>query len=255
MAMVPPPAIVDAFRAVAARDGRICVFTGAGMSAESGVPTFRGTHDSLWSRFDPMRLATADAWRADASLVWAWYRWRMERVRDARPHAGHRALSELARRTVKVSLITQNVDDLHERAGSVVDAHVHGSLFALRCFDCDVPFEDGLSPFDLGAQRIAPMACTHCGGGIRPGVVWFGEALPDDAWQSATAAARECALMLVVGTSGLVHPAAGLPALARQNGAVVVEINPERTALSDEVDHVWRATAAEALPVLARLSA
>lgn len=250
MAMPPPPAIADAVRDAILNDDHICVLTGAGMSAESGVPTFRGTHDSLWSRFDPMQLATAEAWRADAALVWAWYRWRMERVRDAQPHAGHRALAELARRTSRVSLVTQNVDDLHERAGSSVDAHVHGSLFSLRCFDCGRACNDALPPFDPDAQRSAPMACAHCGGSIRPGVVWFGEALPDDAWQMATNAARDCILMLVVGTSGLVHPAAGLPALARRSGATVVEINPERTALSDGVDFSWRAKAALALPAL-----
>jgi NAD-dependent deacetylase len=245
-----PAAIADAFRKAMAQAGGICVLTGAGMSAESGVPTFRGTHDSLWSRFDPMRLATADAWRADPALVWAWYRWRMELVRRARPHAGHRALAELARRATRVRLVTQNVDDLHERAGSTVDAHVHGSLFALRCFDCGAAHAGPLPPFDPGAQRMAPMACAHCGGSIRPGVVWFGEALPDDAWQAATDAAQHCALMLVVGTSGLVHPAAGLPALAQRRGAVVVEINPEPTALSGTADHVWRAEAAKALPQL-----
>ncbi|TDK23157.1 NAD-dependent deacylase [Luteimonas aestuarii] len=248
--MPPPPAIANAVRDAISHDGRICVLTGAGMSAESGVPTFRGTQHDLWSRFDPMQLATAEAWRADAALVWAWYRWRMALVRDAQPHAGHRALAEPARRTSRVTLVTQNVDDLHERAGSVVDAHVHGSLFALRCFDCGSGHEGGLPPLDPAAQRIAPMACAYCGGGIRPGVVWFGEALPDDAWQVATDAARDCMLMLVVGTSGLVHPAAGLPALARRSGATVVEINPERTALSDDVDVSWRATAGDALPLL-----
>jgi NAD-dependent deacetylase len=245
-----PPAIADAFREATAHAGGICVLTGAGMSAESGVPTFRGNHDSLWSRFDPMQLATADAWRADAPLVWAWYRWRMELVRQAQPHAGHRALADLARRVPRLSLVTQNVDDLHERAGSPVDAHVHGSLFALRCFDCGTAHEGGLPPFDAAAQRVAPMTCTRCGGGIRPGVVWFGEALPEAAWRMAETGARDCALMLVIGTSGLVHPAAALPALAQRCGAVVVEINPEPTALSSDADHVWRAGAAQALPLL-----
>ncbi|MEL1263387.1 NAD-dependent deacylase [Pseudoxanthomonas putridarboris] len=250
-----PDAIASAVARRVDEAGRVCVLTGAGMSAESGVPTFRGTQDSLWSRFDPMRLATADAWRADASLVWAWYRWRMRIVRQAQPHAGHRALAALARRHPCVSLVTQNVDDLHERAGSTVNAHVHGSLFALRCFDCGLAYDGPLGDFLSDAQRVPPMACPACGGGIRPGVVWFGEALPDDAWDAATDAARRCDLMLVVGTSGLVHPAAGLPALARRHGATVVEINPEPTALSGEADHVWRATAAEALPGLLAASA
>jgi NAD-dependent deacetylase len=244
-----PAAIADALQRTIASGDRLCVLTGAGMSAESGIPTFRGTHDSLWSRFDPMRLATAEAWREDPALVWGWYRWRMQLVRDAQPNAGHRALAALAQR-VPLSLVTQNVDDLHERAGSTVDAHVHGSLFALRCFICGRAHEGPLEDYVDGEQRVEPMRCSTCGERIRPGVVWFGEALPDDAWDAATDAAMDCTLMLVVGTSGLVYPAAGLPALARHHGAAVVEINPEPTALSAEAHHVWRATAAQALPLL-----
>lgn len=225
------------------------VLTGAGMSAESGIPTFRGTHDSLWSCFDPMRLATAEAWRSDPALVWGWYRWRMDVVRRAAPNAGHAALAALARR-VPLSLVTQNVDDLHERACSTVDAHVHGSLFALRCFACGRAHAGALHAHVPDAQRVEPMRCDACGDRIRPGVVWFGEALPDAAWTAATEAATRCALMLVVGTSGLVHPAAGLPMLAKRRGATVVEINPQPTALSADADHVWRATAAGALPAL-----
>nr|WP_298125866.1 NAD-dependent deacylase [uncultured Pseudoxanthomonas sp.] len=246
-----PAAIDDVLRRTIDSGGHICVLTGAGMSAESGIPTFRGSHDSLWSRFDPMRLATAGAWREDPALVWGWYRWRMQLVREAQPNAGHRALAELARR-VPLWLVTQNVDDLHERGGSVVDAHVHGSLFALRCFACAHAHEGPLDEYVGDAQRVEPMRCVACGDRIRPGVVWFGEALPDDAWATAVDAATRCALMLVVGTSGLVYPAAGLPALARRHGAIVVEINPEPTALSADADHVWRATAAQALPLLAR---
>ena len=246
---VMPAAIADALQRTIDIGGRVCVLTGAGMSAESGIPTFRGTHDSLWSRFDPMRLATAEACRADPALAWGWYRWRMQLVRDAQPNAGHKALAELAGR-VPLSLITQNVDDLHERAGSIVGAHVHGSLFALRCFACGRAHDGPLDDYADGQQRVAPMRCATCGDALRPGVVWFGEALPDDAWEAAVDAATRCALMLVVGTSGLVYPAAGLPALARRHGATVVEINPEPTALSADVDHVWRATAAQALPQL-----
>lgn len=244
-----PAAIDDVLRRTIDIGGHVCVLTGAGMSAESGIPTFRGTHDSLWSRFDPMRLATVEAWREDPALVWGWYRWRMHLVREAEPNAGHRALAELAQR-LPLSLVTQNVDDLHERAGSLVDAHVHGSLFALRCFACAHAHEGPLDEYVDDAQRVEPMQCMACGGHIRPGVVWFGEALPDDAWATAVDAATRCALMLVVGTSGLVYPAAGLPALARRHGATVVEIDPEPTALSADVDHVWRATAAQALPHL-----
>lgn len=252
--MEVPAAIAAACRDAFAAAAPVCVLTGAGMSAESGVPTFRGGGDSLWSRFDPQRLATADAWRRDPALVWAWYRWRMHLVAQAQPHAGHLALAALGRcHGGTLSLVTQNVDDLHERAGSGMQAHVHGSLFALRCFDCGRAHGGPLPAYEPGRERIAPPACVACGGGVRPGVVWFGEALPAPAWEAAVEGAGGCALMLVVGTSGLVHPAAGLPALARRRGATVVEINPEPTALSDTVDHAWRASAASALPRLLAL--
>lgn len=230
--------------------GAVGVLTGAGMSAESGIPTFRGTHDSLWSRFDPMRLATAEAWRADRDLVWGWYRWRMALVEQARPNAGHRALAAMAG-PVQVHIATQNVDDLHERAGSVVQAHVHGSLFALRCFDCAAPHEAALAPLAPADAplRLPPPRCLRCGGAIRPGVVWFGEGLPEHAWQRALHLSR-CAVLLVIGTSGLVQPAATLPLLARRHGAWVVELNPARTALSEVVDLHWPVTAAVGLAAL-----
>jgi NAD-dependent deacetylase len=230
---------------------RVAVLTGAGMSAESGIPTFRGAHNSLWQHFDPMQLATAEAFLADPALVWGWYAWRMGRVRAASPNAGHRALAALAA-TRHIALVTQNVDDLHERAGSPDVVHLHGDLFAHRCFDCarpapDLPLPDPETP----RLRIEPPRCAHCGGRIRPGVVWFGEALPESAWSRALATVEHADLLLVVGTSGLVHPAAGLPAQAKRHGAVVVEINPEATPISALADIVWRATAALALPALA----
>jgi len=248
--MAAPTKIAENLLARIADAGRITVLTGAGMSAESGVPAFRGTHDSLWSRLDPMTLATEDAWRADAALVWGWYRWRMALVSQAQPNAGHRALAQLAR-THRIALITQNVDDLHERAGSQVLAHVHGSLFALRCFDCGQPHAESLPPVSADAvpQRLAPPRCQACGGLVRPGVVWFGEALPQAAWQHAQAATR-CELMLVVGTSGLVQPAASLPMRARQQGACVVEINPARTVVSEIAHQRIAERAACALPAL-----
>ena len=185
---VVPAAIDDALRRTIDNGGRVCVLTGAGMSAESGIPTFRGTHDSLWSRFDPMRLATAEAWREDPALVWGWYRWRMRLVRDAQPNAGHRALAALAQR-VPLSLVTQNVDDLHERAGSTGVVHLHGELLRSRCIDCGAgehpdPIVRPPAPPADGAREEAPR-CAACGGLIRPGVVWFGEALPVQAWSRA----------------------------------------------------------------------
>lgn len=227
---------------------RITVLTGAGMSTESGVPTFRDAQTGLWARFDPERLATEAAFRADPGLVFGWYLWRLGLVRRAQPHAGHRALADWARRA-ELRLITQNVDDLHERAGSEVLAHVHGSLAAFRCFDCDAPYHGDLpTPDDDG--RAEPPRCSACGGRVRPGVVWFGEPLPARAFVDAVQACRDADLVLVVGTSGLVYPAAGLPDVARAEGIRVVELNPSPSAVSGSADHVWRTTAAVGLPAL-----
>lgn len=230
---------------------RLLVLTGAGMSAESGVPTFRGQDDSLWARFDPQQLATEEAWRADPALVWGWYRWRMAIVAQAQPHAGHHALVRLAG-LKSTTLATQNVDDLHQRAGSEVAAHVHGRLSALRCGDCGQAWHGLLPPIDVQAptQRLTPPVCAACGGAVRPGVVWFGEALPAADWARAESAADAADLVLVIGSSGLVYPAAGLPLRAKERGAYVVEINPEPSALSARADLHWRDSAAVALPLL-----
>jgi NAD-dependent deacetylase len=233
--------------------GRIVALTGAGMSAESGVPTFRGNDASLWARFDPMRLASADAWARDSSLVWGWYAWRMALVRAAQPNAGHAALARLAR-SWPLDVVTQNVDDLHERAGSHGVLHLHGSLFACRCIDCglrqdvDVPADAATTPL---LQR-PPARCTNCGAAVRPGVVWFGEALPQAVWEEAVQRITTCDLLLVIGTSGLVQPAASLAGLARDHGACVAEINPEASAIAGAAHVVLRQTAAVALPVLER---
>jgi NAD-dependent deacetylase len=231
----------------AARTG---VLTGAGVSADSGIPTFRGRHDSLWARFDPMRLATAEAWREDAPLVWGWYRWRIALLAQALPNAGHAALAVLAQRCA-TTLLTQNVDDLHERAGSDVAAHLHGRIDALRCFACARPHTVPLPALAAAAvpQRLPPPRCVHCGGEVRPGVVWFGEGLPEAAWQCA-AAAMDCDVLLVVGTSALVQPAASLPLLAQRRGARVIELNPEPTALTAQADLSLRGSAAQLLPAL-----
>jgi len=231
----------------------VVVLTGAGMSAESGIPTFREAHAGLWSRFDPQELASPAAWRRDKALVWGWYAWRMAKVRGAQPHAGHRALAGLGHARSGLTLVTQNVDDLHERAGSEDAVHLHGSLFASRCFACARPAGNVALPPDAAdspSLRLEPPACTHCGGSIRPGVVWFGEALPQDAWERASQAARECEVLIAVGTSGVVQPAASLPASAKARGAKVAEINPVATDVSNVMDLVWRAPAGEALPLL-----
>ncbi|QRP65524.1 NAD-dependent deacylase [Rhodanobacter sp. FDAARGOS 1247] len=232
----------------------VVVLTGAGMSAESGIATFRDARDGLWSQFDAQALATPSAYRADKALVWGWYVWRMAKVRAAQPNAGHLALVRLAAlKSGGVVVVTQNVDDLHERAGSVGVIHLHGDLFASRCFACARSFDGFQPPADAADHpvlRLSPPRCAHCGGYVRPGVVWFGEMLPQKPWAQAQDVVRRCDLMLLVGTSGVVHPAAALPGAARARGARVVEINPVVTELSEHVDHVWRATAGESLPLL-----
>lgn len=228
----------------------VVVLTGAGMSAESGIPTFRDAQNGLWSRFDPEDLATARAFQHDKALVWGWYVWRMATVRAAQPHAGHQALTELAATKPSLSIITQNVDDLHERAGAKDVVHLHGSLFASRCFACGRPRADVHLPPEATQKpllRLMPPRCTHCDGYVRPGVVWFGEPLPQLAWRKAERCATECDLMIAIGTSGHVFPAAALPGLARQSGAKVVEINPIRTQLSNQADLSLRCAAGEAL--------
>ena len=234
----------DALRAAR----RVVVLSGAGMSAESGVPTFREAQSGLWEEFDPSRLATPEAWEADPPFVWAWYAWRVALVRAVEPNAGHRALAELAR-THDVTIVTQNVDDLHERAGSSRVHHVHGSLFAHRCDTCDAPMEVGPPPAEP-VDSLTPPSCDRCGGRARPGVVWFGEMLPGRPWDAAVDAVTSAAAVLVVGTSGLVHPAASLPGLAADARIPVVEVNPGPSGLGSEVSVHVRATAGQALPQL-----
>lgn len=231
---------------------RVLVLSGAGMSAESGVPTFRDAQSGLWEEFDPAELATEEAWRADPPFVWAWYAWRMRLVLEVEPNAGHRALAELAEHR-DVTIATQNVDDLHERAGSAVAAHLHGSLFSLRCSDCDTPYEQEVHLPVEPQERIDPQTCPECAAPVRPGVVWFGEMLPEqdvEATEAAIDALEPGDVALVVGTSGIVYPAAGYPAMARAEGATVIEINPLETEISDMCHHAVRGTAAEVLPAL-----
>lgn len=236
---------------VAAAARRVVVLTGAGMSAESGLPTFRDPHTGLWERFCPEDLATFAAWEGDPTLVWAWYLWRFERTGLADPNAGHRAIADWEHLDLAtVTVVTQNVDDLHERAGSGQVHHLHGSIGAFRCGECGHPFTDPIEVPEEPVERLPPPACARCFGLVRPGVVWFGESLPPDAWAAGVEACDQADLVLVVGTSGMVYPAAGLPALARSNGAFVAEINPLPTELSSMADLCWREPAAVALPAL-----
>jgi NAD-dependent deacetylase len=229
------------------REG-VLVLTGAGISAESGLSTFRGP-GGLWEGRDPSELATPEAFRDDPLAVWRFYSWRRRRALEAAPNPGHVALAELARRRPGVTLVTQNVDGLHERAGSRDAIRLHGSLFSLRCTAEGTEAEDDRP--DLGEL---PPRCA-CGALLRPGVVWFGEPLPAEPFRRAIDAAGRARLVLVVGTSGLVHPAAGLPALARRSGAYVVEINPEQTPLSEIAHERFTARSGEVLPALLDLAA
>lgn len=214
----------------------VVVFTGAGASAESGIPTFRDALTGLWERFDPAQLATSEAFRADPSLCWGWYECRRQKVGQAQPNGAHHAIAELARHVHKLTVVTQNVDDLHERAGSLDVIHLHGSLHSPRCIDCGkaytLPLTSDALPED--GRRIEPPRCTACHGYVRPGVVWFGEMLPEDAWSAGIDAAEECDVFLSIGTSGIVYPAAELPLRALGRGATVAHINPARFEVSTQ---------------------
>lgn len=207
---------------------QIVVFTGAGVSAESGISTFRDAPTGLWERFDPAELATPEAFERDPALVWGWYEWRRMTVLQAQPNPAHQAIAALAERVEKLTLVTQNVDDLHERAGSRDVIHLHGSLHAPRCFACGRPHIVIGSPEEPAeGRRLEPPRCQHCNGKVRPGVVWFGEVLPEADLKAAFGAAGECDLLLSIGTSGVVQPAALIPQVALQAGATVVHINPQ----------------------------
>lgn len=240
----------------------VVVLTGAGMSAESSVPTFRDAQTGLWERFEPEHLATEDAFRADPSLVWTWYVWRSMLIDTAVPNAGHTAISawqkHLAVNNGSLTVATQNVDDLHERGGADDVLHLHGSLHIYRCLECSRPAAFDPRAAGIRAERefdedniLEPVACPHCATGIlRPGVVWFGEMLPQDAFSSAIHALQQADLVLVVGTSGLVQPAASLPVIGQEAGAKLVEINPVHTELSNTADIYLKSTAAAMMPQL-----
>ena len=205
----------------------LVVFTGAGVSAESGVSTFRDALTGLWARFDPMQLATPEAFLADPALVWGWYEWRRQLLLKAQPNPAHQAIVKLAEQVPKLTVITQNVDDLHERAGSHNVLHLHGSIFKPRCFNCAKPYTLAAAPAMSHEQALPPPLCPDCQGMIRPGVVWFGEALPQAEMEAAFTAAEHCDVLLSIGTSGVVQPAAQIPQLALRGGAWVAHINPE----------------------------
>jgi NAD-dependent deacetylase len=238
------PELLEAARAKVASAQRILALTGAGVSAESGIPTFRGA-GGLWRDYRPEDLATPEAFARDPKLVWEWYDWRRGLVAAARPNPGHRALAALAERHPSLSLVTQNVDGLHAIAGSPEVVELHGSLWRTRCTQCGVEREERRQPLPELPPRCA------CGGLERPAIVWFGERLPASAWTAAEAAAVECDLILVIGTSSIVWPAASLVPIALQSGAAGIEVNPDGTPLSERL-LVLRGPAGEVLPELLR---
>ncbi|MHB0939709.1 MAG: SIR2 family NAD-dependent protein deacylase [Armatimonadota bacterium] len=223
---------------------RLAALTGAGISAESGVPTFRGS-DGLWQQMSMAELFTPQALEHQPLLAWQLYDELRTRIAATEPNAGHRALAELGRRR-SLTVITQNIDGLHQRAGSEGVLELHGTLWQLRCDACRYREANTQAPLPA-----LPPTCPGCRGVLRPDIVFFTEALPQAALTGAILTAEQCDLMLVVGTSGVVYPAAGLPHAARSRGALLVEVNPEETALTGSMDYYIRATAAEALPWVA----
>jgi NAD-dependent deacetylase len=222
--------------------GPVAVLTGAGVSAESGVPTFRG-EGGLWRNFRPEQLATPEAFRRDPALVWEWYDWRRGLIDSCAPNAAHATLAEMEAALPDLTLITQNVDGLHQAAGSRNVLELHGDIWRMRCTGCGRVSEDRRVPL----PEIPPR-CPECGALLRPDVVWFGESLPLEVLDAAWAAAARCRLMLVVGTSAVVQPAASLPIVALRNGARLVEVNPAETPLSAHAHETLRGPAAEVLP-------
>jgi NAD-dependent deacetylase len=231
----------------------VVALTGAGMSKESGLATFREQQTGLWARFDPSELATEAAFRRHPARVFGWYLWRWRTVRMSQPHAGYRAMVRLASHFDAFTVVTQNVDGLHRRAGAADVFELHGSIDAFKCLEQWHPYDaQELVHLIVGeVGEVDPPECPSCGSPIRPGVVWFGESLPHDAIKGAWAATEQCDVMLVIGTSSVVYPAAELPHLARAHGAAVVEINPQRTPLTPLADASCVLSAAEALPGLA----
>ncbi|HEX8455376.1 MAG TPA: NAD-dependent deacylase [Longimicrobium sp.] len=242
------PDVMAAAADALARARRVVVSTGAGMSKESGIPTFRDAMEGLWAEFDPQELATEQGFRANPRRVWSWYAWRRRRVAEAAPHSGHLAVTELQRLLPSVTVVTQNVDGLHAVAGCEDVVELHGNIRRLRCLDAGHPVSGDIAGEEDG--ECDPPPCPACGSPLRPDVVWFGEMLPKHAVERAWDDARRCDALLLVGTSGTVWPAADLPHIARSNGAFVIEVNPEPSELTGIANVFLQGTAGTILPRL-----
>lgn len=243
--------IPDRLIALLRDDPKTAVLTGAGISAESGVPTFRDAQTGLWARYDPQDLATPQAFRRDPQLVWAWYQWRRRLIDEAAPNKGHQALVVMEAQLRDFTLITQNIDNLHQQAGSgSTDSacllELHGNIRRTRCLE-----EGTIFPSWPETDEVPPR-CPHCAGLLRPDVVWFGESLPESVHGAAFEAARDCRVFLSIGTSNVVEPAASLPFIALQNEAYVVEVNPESTPLTPYANALLPHPAGIALPEIVR---
>jgi NAD-dependent deacetylase len=223
----------------------VVVSTGAGISRESGIPTFRDAPNALWEKYDPATLASPEGFRRDPALVWRWYEDRRRMISEAKPNPGHHAIASLEGHFDDFTLITQNIDNLHREAGSRNLVEVHGNVFRYRCFSAGHAIEE------LPDDDHVPPRC-HCGALIRPDVVWFGEMLPEDALDRSFHAIERCDVMLVVGTSGIVVPVASFPGIARRAGAHIIEVNPEETPITLEAHVYLKGAAGETLPSLLR---
>ena len=227
---------------------KLVALTGAGVSQESGLRTFRDAQTGLWAQYRPEDLASPEAFRREPRLVWEWYAWRREAVKGVRPNRGHYALVEIEKRVPQFTLITQNVDNLHRFAGSQNVLELHGNIQRVRCAECYTFTET----WDDDSESVP--RCKECGGLLRPDVVWFGEALPRDQLEAAVEAARSCEVFFSIGTSGVVQPAASLAFAAHNRGAIVVEINTEPTLLTPKANYVLQGKSGEILPALVKVA-
>lgn len=235
--------LIESATELIVRSRHMIALTGAGVSAESGIPTFRGPN-GLWRKFKPEELATPEAFRRNPRLVWEWYAWRIGLVLKATPNPAHYALAELEKLGILKCLITQNVDDLHERAGSRSVVHFHGEILFARCTSCGFRLKWSEPPSEI------PPRCPKCGSLLRPDVVWFGEPIPEEALRRALHEASRADVILVVGTSGVVQPAGSIPYIVKEHGGTVIEVNVEESAITPVADVFLRGKAGEVLPKL-----